>query len=115
MTLKMWDLVMYCYCLYFCRVEVEMQSKTLEKIVNGFKTAGIIITPIYGLVYIAKEFSSISWADFTSNLVHLMNLAEKIFIILACLFIIWILHKLAMFGIHKLWPDDYDENGHMRK
>ena len=24
-------------------------------------------------------------------------------------------HAFAMFGIHKLWPDDYDEYGHRRK
>jgi len=78
---------------------------------------GTIIIPIHGVICIIKELALIPWAEWAANgvLEHLKNIGQSIILIPAWLFVLWILHSLAMFGIHRLWPNDYDEHGHRRK
>ena len=110
-------LLTYYYFFYLGRIEVKMQNRILDKIVNFFQVAGVIIIPVYWCVLLVKELASIPWAEWAANgtLEYIKNLAQTIILMPFCLFIMWILHAFTMFGFHKLWPDEYDERGHRRK
>lgn len=89
----------YCYFMFFA--DVEMKDEKFEKILNAFKVVGIIAGAIWSLICIVKEVVSIPWAELAVNgtLEHIMNVAREALLFLCWLFIIWILHRLAMFGI----------------
>lgn len=110
-------LLAYCCFLYLIDCEVNMTKKGLENTVRGFRIAGIIVAPIWGIISIIKELSSINLVEWAENgvLEHIRELGRGIILILLGCFIVWILHVLSMFILHKLWPDTYDKYGHMRK
>lgn len=105
----------YCYFMFFA--DVEMKNSKFEKILNAFKVVGIIAGAIWSMICIVKEVASIPWVEWAENgvLEHLKGVAEGIILFPCWLFVMWILHRLAMFGLHKLWPETFDEYGHMRK
>lgn len=111
----MW--LLYFYFIYFSRTEVEMCSHKANKILRIFRTLGIIVAPIWGIISILKELMLNPWVEWVKNgaLDHIRGLAWGIFQIAVGLFIFWIFHALAMLLLHKLWPDTYDEHGHVKK
>lgn len=107
----------YCYFVYFSEVGEEMKRSRLGKVVELFKIVGIMCGAIWSVICIVKEIVSIPWAEWaeTGVLEHLLGVLKGIMIFPVCLFLMWVVHVFAMFVIHKLWPDEYDEYGHRRK
>ena len=109
-------LLLYCCVLGVFDCKVKMKDKRLGKIINGFRIAGIIVAPIYGIVGIIRELTAISWSfDAWKSIVgHAWSLFTSVVMFLACLFLMWVLHIYGMFFLHKMFPDTYDERGHRR-
>ena len=107
------------YFLYFSKTEVEMSKNILGKVIyfvaETFRIAGIIASGIWCITSAVKELVSIPWGEWAENgvLEHIKEIGRVVILFPCCLFVIWILHSSAMFLLHKLWPDTYDEKGHM--
>ena len=110
-------LLVFYYFMYFCDYEVGMKRKGLYKIVNGFRVVGIVAGAIWAVINIIKELASIPWNEWAESGVweRMGKFVETIILLLCWLFILWILHRLLMFMFHKMWPETFDEYGHMRK
>lgn len=107
----------YYYVVYFSEINEEIKRSRLGKVVEFFKVIGIIAGAIWSVISIVKELVLIPWAEWAHNgiLEHIFGVLKGIIIFPACFFLMYVFHAFAMFGIHKLWPDDYDEYGHRRK
>lgn len=76
-----------------------MGSRKANKILRVFKTLGIIVAPIWGIVSIVKELVLLTFGEYARNgaLDRIRGLAWGIFQIAVGLFIVWIFHSSAMF------------------
>lgn len=101
-----------CFLFFFYNKGVTMKNKILEKIANFFTTAGIILSSIWWLMKVLGLLTE--WFE-NGVLLRVWNFVSQTILFGVWLFLMWILHKLAMFALHKLWPDTYDEYGHMKK
>ncbi|MBR1437507.1 MAG: hypothetical protein IJ587_03120 [Synergistaceae bacterium] len=105
------------YLLYFSDVEEEMSRGKAGKAVRIFRDVGIVFACIGSIIYVVKELASIPWGEWVSNGVvsHMLRLLGGIILFPLGLFLMSVFNAIAMYCLHKLWPDDYDEWGHHRK
>ena len=104
--------LLFYYLIFFYNKGVAMKNKILETIVKFFSITGIIASSTFGIMKVLGLLTE--WYE-SGFLLHVWNFISQTILFGACLFLMWILHKLAMFMLHKLWPDTYDEYGHMKK
>ncbi|MBR1439169.1 MAG: hypothetical protein IJ587_11610 [Synergistaceae bacterium] len=100
------------YLLFFYKKGVAMGNKFLEKMVNFFCVTGVIANSVWLLMKLLELLTE--WFE-NGTLLRVWEFIRATVLVVAWLFIFWILHKFAMFGLHKLWPDVYDEYGHLKK
>ncbi|MBR1486918.1 MAG: hypothetical protein IJ597_06660, partial [Synergistaceae bacterium] len=105
-------ILLFYYLVFSYYKGVTMSNKFLEKVVKFLNVMGIAASSIYGLLIVLELLTE--WYE-NGTLLRVWNFVTKTILFAAWLFIIWILHRLAMFALHKLWPDTYDEYGHMKK
>ena len=116
----MGKICMLCAYVYFMSIDyrsVGMCQDLVEKLVKFFQVLGVVAGGLWAVVELLKELASIPWEEWAANGVieHLEGILKGAVIFPASLFLMWIVHRLVMYGFHKLWPDDYDEWGHHRK
>ena len=109
-------LLVWFYFMFLSGSEYDMNGSILEKIANVFRIIGTIAGAIWSVTCVVKELVSIPWGEWAENgvLEHIRELARGIMLFPFCVLLIWILHSLSMFMLHKIWPDSYDERGHMK-
>ena len=105
------------YLLYFSDVEEEMSRGKAGKAVRIFRDVGIVFACMGSIIYVVKELASIPWGEWAANgvLAHIMGVLKGILVLPLSILLMSVLNAIAMYSLHKLWPDDYDEWGHHRK
>ena len=110
-------LLVYFYFMYFCDYEVGMKRKGLYKVVTGFKIVGIIAGAIWAVINVMKELASIHWGELAESGLgeYAIKFLQAAIVLPFWLFVFWTLHRLTNFMFHKMWPETFDEYGHMRR
>lgn len=100
------------FLLFSYEKGVNMDNKFLEKVVKFFNITGIAASSVWWVLKVLGLLAE--WFE-NGTLLGVWEFIKATVLFATCLFIIWILHRVAMFGLHKLWPDVYDEYGHLKK
>lgn len=110
-------LLVFCYFMYFCDYEVGMKRNRLYKVVTGFKAVGIIAGAIWAVINVVKELVAIYWSELAESGVgeYIIKFFQAAILLPFWFFVFWILNRLTNLMFHKMWPETFDENGHMRK
>ena len=103
--------------MFLSSSEIDMNGSIIKKIVNVFRIIGTIAGAVWSVTCVVKELVSIPWGEWAENgvLEHMKELVRGIMLFPFCVLIIWLIHSISMLILHKLWPDTYDEHGHMKK
>ena len=103
--------LVYFWFLRTHRMRQKMKGNKFKKVITFFEGAGIIAAAVYWGMNILEKL--VEWKE-SGTLLRVWNLIQETFLLLACFFLMWILHRLAMFMLHKIWPDTFDEYGHLK-
>ena len=99
------------YFYFFYMKGISMTDKICGKVMKFFTAVGVVAGAIYYSMNVLELLTE--WYE-TGVLLRVWKFISETLLFWAYIFIIWILHRLGMFALHKLWPDTFDEYGHMK-